>query len=135
MPRGVMLRLLCGSQSWHGGESGSRRAIPDGVFMSALSREGLQVIARSWDLGHVHRGEEAGKHEGKGDASEDVPARGAEVGGGLLEGGIDVGQRGDDVEVHDGVEVKALEEDDTPEGIDAEPVDGGIVETEEAEGL
>ena len=43
---------------------------------------------------------------------EDLPARCAEIGSGLLHGGVEVGEAGLEIEEHDGVEVQGLDEDD-----------------------
>ena len=54
------------------------------------------------------------------------PAGGAEVFGGFLHGGVDVGEGGGDIQVQDRVEVQGVERDDAPEAVLPEPVDGPV---------
>ena len=68
-------------------------------------------------------GEQARVDQRQRDAPEAPQARAAEVGGGLLHGRIDVGQRRDGVQIDDRVEAECLDEHDAPELAGGKPVE------------
>ena len=88
-----------------------------------VQHEGGAELGEARDEDERPAGEEARHDEREGDAAEDRPAPAAEVGGGLLHRGVDVGERGADVEEDDRVERERLDEDDADVARLAEPVD------------
>ena len=95
---------------------------PDGDEVPVVEDERRAQVGERPDEDDDGPGEIAGEHEGPGDPAEEPEARGAEIAGGFLHVGVDVGHRGRDGHVKDRVEVEHLQDDHGPES-SAQPVD------------
>ena len=110
--------------------------VPDGAGddVGILDHQGRAQFGEGPDEDEGGAGEDAGHSQGEGDAAEIAPAASAEVLRGFEHGGVDIGQRGLQVEIGDGIEAQGHEAGQRPEPAGGEPVDA-LVRRENAEVL
>ena len=118
----------------HHGDEGEGRGVGADVLEAVenLDASDLRVVEdqRSAEFGERPdeddraAGEEAGLYQREGDFPETTEAGAAKILGGFLHRGVDVGEGGDGVEVDDRVERERLDDDDAPELVCGEPIEG-----------
>ena len=97
----------------------------DAGDLRVVEDEGRAEFREGPDEDDGAAGEEAGHNERQRDFPKTAEAGAAEILGGFLHRGVNVGEGGDGVEVNDGVEREGLDDGDAPELVCRKPVDRG----------
>ena len=118
----------CDAQQHHGHGRGAGLVIGAGDLqvdgggqrvVGAADDHGVGEVRDGLDERHQKGVAQTRQHQRKGHAGEHLPAAGAHVPGGLLQGGIDVFQQALEHHVADGEEGQRLHDDDAPVAVDA----------------
>ena len=128
----------------HDGDQGEGKGIASDVVDAGenlhrghageLKHQGHTQFRKGPDEDDRPAGEESWHDERKRNPPEFSKAGASEVFGGLLHGGIQIRECGDDVEVKNWVEVEGIHYDDSPEAALTQPVDR-VIRAHQAKGL